>query len=261
MDMDSGQIARIKKMEDDFNLVSEVIKSLDNSLSDYEAAGLKAHMQALAKGSDCPGSKCNEMTDNQYNAMSKLVVVNACIRQADSRTLRIAEPIIDALAQRYETVRYDLPQMEGIVPLTPALYACRGTGDIPLWAIDAAKAIAAADRIVIAAPFWDMSFPAVLKCFFEQTSLFDITFTDTGKTCTGLCKEPKVLYITTRGMDIPTGDPREQATPYLKALGTLWNLGELTTLAAWNMDYRSPEDLEATISARIQEGLERARTW
>ena len=39
--------------------------------------------------------------------MSKLVVINACVRQADSRTLRIAQPIIDALSRRYETIRYD----------------------------------------------------------------------------------------------------------------------------------------------------------
>ena len=185
----------------------------------------------------------------------KLVVINACVRQADSRTLRIAEPVIKALAERYETIRYDLPEMESIVPLTPALFAERGNGIIPSWALEAAKAIAAADCILIAAPFWDMSFPAVLKCFFDLTSLFDITFTDNGKTCAGLCKAPKVLYITTRGMDISTGDPREQATPYLRAIGSLWNLGEITTIAATNMDYSTPEEIERKIEAAIREGL------
>ena len=51
----------------------------------------------------------------------KLVIINACVRQGESRTLRIAEPVIEALAGRYETVRYDLPEMEGIIPLTPGL--------------------------------------------------------------------------------------------------------------------------------------------
>ena len=193
--------------------------------------------------------------------MKKLVVIDACVRQSESRTRRIAEPVISALAERYEIVRYNLPEMEGIVPLDPRQFEERGQGCIPSWAVKAARDIAAADRIVIAAPFWDMSFPAALKCFFEQTSLFDITFTDNGSTCVGLCKAPKVLYITTRGMDIPTGDPREQATPYLKALETLWNLGELTTIAAWNMDYSSAREIEEKISACIAEGLELARNW
>ena len=193
--------------------------------------------------------------------MSKLVFIDACIRQSESRTRRIAYPILSALSQRYEIVRYDLTEKDGIVPLNPKLFEGRGQGDIPGWALQAAKDIAEADRILIAAPFWDMSFPAVLKCFFEQVSLFDITFTDNGKTCVGLCKAPKVLYITTRGMDIPTGDPCEQATLYLKALGSLWNLGELTTIAAWNMDYSSAEEIDKKISACISEGLELSVDW
>jgi len=193
--------------------------------------------------------------------MKSLVVINACVRQADSRTLRVAEPVIEALAKRYKITRYDLPDMD-IVPLNPELFAERGLGEIPSWASEAASAIAGADRILIAAPFWDMSFPAVLKCFFEQTSLFDITFTDNGNTCVGLCKAPKVLYITTRGMDIPTGNLREQATPYLKALvGSLWNLGELTTISARNMDYSSEEEIEKKISRAVADGTKLAQTW
>ena len=193
--------------------------------------------------------------------MNKLVIVDACVRQRDSRTLRIAEPIISALAERYEVVRYDLPEMEGIVPLDPRLFEERGRGEIPAWAMQAARDIADADRILVAAPFWDMGIPAVLKCFFEQTSLFDVTFTDNGQTCVGLCKAPKVLFVTTRGMDIPTGDPREQATPYLRALGTLWGFGELTTISAKNLDYSSLAEVEAKVADCVAEGLALARRW
>lgn len=192
--------------------------------------------------------------------MKTLVVIDACVRQADSRTLRIAEPIVAALSKRYKVVRYNLPEMD-IVPLNPGLLADRGEGEIPAWASEAASVIARADRILIAAPFWDMSFPAVLKCFFEQTSLFDITFTDDGKTCTGLCKAPEVLYITTRGMDIPTGSELEQATPYIKALSHLWNLGELTTIAAQNMDYSTEEEIDGKIADAVAEGIQLAKTW
>lgn len=192
--------------------------------------------------------------------MKSLVVIDACVRQSDSRTLRIAEPIIEALAKRYKITRFDLTEMD-IVPLNPRLFAERGLGGPPAWAKEAATAFARADRILIAAPFWDMSFPAVLKCFFEQTSLYDITFTDNGKTCVGLCKSPKVLYITTRGMNISTGDDLEQATPYLRALGCLWNLGELTTIAAGNMDYNSDAEIGEEIDACVTEGLILATTW
>ena len=192
--------------------------------------------------------------------MKTLVVIDACVRQSESRTLRIAGPVIEALSKRYKVVRYELPEMD-IVPLNPGLYAERGLGKIPSWAKEAATSIAKADRILIAAPFWDMSFPAVLKCFFEQTSLFGITFTDNGKTCEGLCKAPKVLYITTRGMDIPTGSFLDQGTPYLRALGALWNLGEMTVLDVHNTDYLPEEELREQINSTTEEGLELAKTW
>jgi Acyl carrier protein phosphodiesterase len=192
--------------------------------------------------------------------MKKLVVIDACIRGEESRTRRIAEPVIEALAKRYEITRFDLTQMP-MEPLTPQTYADRAAGKVPAWALDAARQIAEADRIVVAAPFWDMSFPAVVKVFFEHTSLFDITFTDNGRTCVGKCKCEKVMYITTRGMNIPTGDAREQGTSYLQALSQLWDLGIVLTVAAWNMDYASPEEIEDKIESATRFGLRLAETF
>ena len=188
--------------------------------------------------------------------MDNLLFIDACVRQSDSRTLRIAEPIIEALKPRFRHFFwYNLPEMDCIGPLTPKSFADRGEGNIPEWAKETATRIRQASAIVIVAPFWDMSFPAVLKCFFEQVSLFDITFTDNGETCVGLCEQAHVIYITTRGMDIPTGSPREQATPYLKALASLWSLGEVTTIAASNMDYSSESVIDAKITQAVKEGI------
>ena len=192
--------------------------------------------------------------------MKKLVVIDACIRGEESRTRRIAEPIIRELAKRYDITRYDLARMP-MEPLTPESYAQRVAGSVPTWAVEAAKALAEADRIVVAAPFWDMSFPAVVKVFFEQTSLFDITFTDNGRSCVGLCKCEKVMYITTRGMNIPTGDTREQGSSYLQALSRLWDLGTVLTVAAWNLDYSTPEELEEKIESATRFGLRLAETF
>jgi FMN-dependent NADH-azoreductase len=192
--------------------------------------------------------------------MKKLVVIDACIREGESRTRRIAEPIIRRLESRYEVTFFHLTEMS-MEPLTPKTYADRAAGIIPEWAVKAAKTVAEADRIVIAAPFWDMSFPAVLKTFIEHISLFDITFTDNGRSCVGLCKCEKVMYITTRGMNIPTGDPREQGSSYLTALSSLWDLGIVLTVAAWNMDYASPEELEEKIESATRFGLRLCETF
>ena len=192
--------------------------------------------------------------------MKKLVGIDAGIRGEESRTRRIAEPVIEALAKRYEITRLDLTKMP-MEPLTPQTYAQRAAGIVPEWAQEASRTIAEADRIVIAAPFWDMSFPAVVKVFFEHTSLFDVTFMDNGRTCVGKCKCEKVMYITTRGMNIPTGDAREQGTSYLQALSQLWDLGIVLTVAAWNLDYSTPEEIEEKIENATRFGLRLAETF
>ena len=131
----------------------------------------------------------------------------------------------------------------------------RANGIVPEEYVEMAKKLAAADRLVIAAPFWDMSFPSALKVFLENMSLFNVTFGSNEKECYGLCKAEKVLYITTRGMNINTGDALEQATPYIKAIGKLWGLGELHVISAQNMDYSTEEQKTEKVDNAIEEGL------
>ena len=56
-------------------------------------------------------------------------------------------------------------------------------------------------------------------------------------------------------MNISTGDALEQATPYIKALSRLWGLGELSVIAAQNMDYSTEEQKAEKVKAAIAEGM------
>ena len=56
-------------------------------------------------------------------------------------------------------------------------------------------------------------------------------------------------------MDIPTGDFRDQGSSYLKDLSSLWGLGEVITVAAWNLDYM-PVD---KVNKKLEETTELAR--
>ena len=191
--------------------------------------------------------------------MEHLVIINSCMRE-DSRTKIILDSATKALAERYEIEAINVNSL-ALPPLSPEVLAERSAGRVPKETVDIAKKIAAADRIVIAAPFWDMSFPAILKAFFENMSLYNITFTDNGATCTGLCKCKRVLYITTRGMDIPTGDFRDQGTSYLKALSSLWGLGDIITVAAWNLDYLPASKVDERVSSASELAKEIAKTF
>ena len=191
--------------------------------------------------------------------MENLIIINSCMRE-DSRTKIILDSATTALAERYEIEAINVNSL-ALPPLSPEVLAERSAGTVPNATVDIAKKIAAADRIVIAAPFWDMSFPAILKAFFENMSLYNITFTDNGATCTGLCKCKRVLYITTRGMDIPTGDFRDQGTSYLKALSSLWGLGDIITVAAWNLDYLPASKVDERVASASELAKEIAKTF
>ena len=191
--------------------------------------------------------------------MDKLIYIDATMRE-ESRTRMIAEPLVGELAKRYEIERIKLDGVDFPAVGSRILHD-RDNGIVPQEYADMAGRIAAADRIVIAAPFWDMSFPSILKVFLENMSLFHITFDSDDTHCYGLCRCEKVLYVTTRGMNIHTGDPLEQATPYIKALSCLWGLGELFVVAAENMDYSTPEQIREKISDAVSEGLEICRRF
>ena len=66
---------------------------------------------------------------------------------------------------------------------------------------DLAKQFAAADEVVIGAPYWDLSFPAILKVYVEHITVNGIVFhyrEDTGMP-EGLCRAKRLVYITTSG--------------------------------------------------------------
>lgn len=192
--------------------------------------------------------------------MPKLIVIDACLRDKLSRTKQILTPLVAELSKRYEVETITLDG-EDYQAIGRKVLTERANGKVPDHIVNLSKRIAAADRIVIAAPFWDMSFPSILKVFIENMSLFNITFSDNGSQCEGLCKCEKLLYITTRGMNIHTADPMDAATPYIKAIAALWGLGEVITLSAENLDYSTPEQINQKINTAIEQGLEICRSF
>lgn len=187
--------------------------------------------------------------------MKRLLFIDVCIRKDDSRTRYLALPIIERLKSKYEVTAINLYDTD-ITPVTAARYNERahyGPADEDVYF---ARLFAEADRIVIAAPFWDMSFPSILKVFFEHISLPDITFVNNPDNSTkGNCKAEKLLYITTRGMEIPTGGSLDQATSYLKALGWLWGIPEILTVAAYGMDVTDESTCKQRLECALNDGL------
>ena len=129
-----------------------------------------------------------------------VLFVNACVRSA-SRTRRLAGKLLETLAQPFEELRLE----EVSFPVcNEAFLAMReerlfeGALEDPLF--DLARQFAEAETIVIAAPYWDLSFPAMLKQYLEQVTVVGISFRYTWEGIPqGLCRAKRLFYVTTAG--------------------------------------------------------------
>ena len=123
-----------------------------------------------------------------------------------SNTRKIADALVANLQQtgEYVTEQLVLEKLD-LRPFTSETLAHRnqlrhaenGT-TTPLFAY-LAHQFAEADVIVVAAPFWDGSYPALLKVYLEHISVTGIVnrYTDHGPV--GQCRGQKLYYVTTRG--------------------------------------------------------------
>ena len=128
-----------------------------------------------------------------------ILFINACVRE-NSRTLALARSIMKGMLGDITEVKLTVEDVE---PLDGESLDKRenlihiGKYDDPMFRY--AKQFAEADEIVIAAPFWDLSFPAKLKIYFEQITVSGLTFKYEKGHPVGLCKAKSLTYVTTSG--------------------------------------------------------------
>lgn len=140
--------------------------------------------------------------------MKKLLFIDACVNRGISRTEQLAQTLLKEMNQNgeYEIETLNLED-EDLKLFTGKESALResltraGNFEGPLFIY--AKQFAAADRIVVAAPYWDFSFPARMKCYLEQICVTGLTFTFSSKGIPGgLCHADSLHYVTTSGGSI-----------------------------------------------------------
>lgn len=162
-----------------------------------------------------------------------ILFINACVRE-NSRTKRLADRVIAGLdGDVTELCLED----ERLRPLDHDLLVERDrligqeAFDDPMFRY--ARQFAEADEIVIAAPYWELSFPAILKTYIELISVTGVTFGyDDGRPA-GLCKGKRLIYVTTAGGPVMA----DFGYPYIKALAeTFYGIPEIVCYRAENLD-------------------------
>ena len=85
--------------------------------------------------------------------------------------------------------------------------------DAPVY--DLARQFRAADRVVVAAPFWDLTFPAALRTYIEYISANGLTYHYEADGCHGDCAMfgiPAFSYVFAGGLDLDPAKTEEILT-------------------------------------------------
>lgn len=149
------------------------------------------------------------MMEKEMKKQTKVLYINCCPRE-ESRTERLAQELLKKLQEKrnsdnsYLEVEEMKLYEQNLQPLNldrlnrrTKLIDMQDYSD-PMFGY--AKTFAAADIIIIAAPFWDLSFPSELKIYLENIYATGIVskYGPDGMPV-GLCKAEKLYYVTTAG--------------------------------------------------------------
>ena len=195
--------------------------------------------------------------------------MDTCLRTG-SRTRELADAFLNAYRKAHPQDTVD------VVRLAEADIHCirgeelerrealKSEGKIDAPEFAEARRFAAADGIVVAAPMWELSFPAILKAYIETVSVPGITFRygegDTG--CIGCCKASRLLYLTTRG-GLYTGAASglELGEKEMKSLSQFFGIPGFDCLFAEGTDLLPPEEVAGRMEQAKSAAAQMARVW
>ena len=168
-----------------------------------------------------------------------VLFINGCVREG-SRTLELARAVLAKESGEIREVRLYPDGPEGLTAETlrqrdELLKKGEYMHPVFRWA----RQFAQADVIVIAAPYWDLMFPAKVRAYLEQITVSGITFRyDTNGIPQGLCKASRLIYVTTAGGPIVYDFGFE----YVKTLGhVFFGIEDVRLVKAEGLDIRGAD--------------------
>ena len=172
--------------------------------------------------------------------MEKLLYIDCCIRRNESRTKKLADYFMDKITKsgKYEVTELCLMD-EPLTYMSEGFFRQREEliekGELNHPRFRYAHQFAQADKIVIAAPLWDLSIPALLKVYIENLCVDKITFGENENGLYGLCKADNMVFITTRGT-FYENTPLENGSRYMKSMAEFWGIKDYDCIFAEGMD-------------------------
>ena len=183
----------------------------------------------------------------------KLLFIDGCVSQRGpaSRTRALAEAFLSAFQESHPGAEVETVTLEALdlKPFLPAALNQRdelaSVGAFGAPVFDLARQFQAADKIVAAAPFWDLSFPAVMRTYIEYISANGLCYHYEADGCHGDCRADRLAYLTTGG-DFER--PESLGVLYWKQLSKMFGVPRFDYVFAGGLDVdpaKAPELLEA----------------
>ena len=183
----------------------------------------------------------------------KLLFIDGCVSQRGpaSRTRALAEAFLSAFQESHPGAEVETVTLEALdlKPFLPAALNQRdelaSVGAFGAPVFDLARQFQAADKIVAAAPFWDMSFPAVMRTYIEYISANGLCYHYEADGCHGDCRADRLAYLTTGG-DFER--PESRGVLYWKQRSRMFGIPRFDYVFAGGLDVdpaKAPELLEA----------------
>jgi len=138
----------------------------------------------------------------------KLLFVDCCISQRgeESRTRKLAETYLETYLKYHPEAELEIIPPEELLSLPPfdvemleEREALAQSGRFDDHVFDLARQFREADAIVVAAPYWDMSYPAALKTYIEHISAVGLTYHYEMDGVHGDCQAEHLVYLTSGG--------------------------------------------------------------
>lgn len=170
-----------------------------------------------------------------------------------SRTKRLAKAYLDAFLKAHPGTEVETVTPEALLALRPFdaamlderdALAAEKRWDAPVFAL--ARQLRAADAVVVAAPYWDLSYPAALRTYIEYVSANGLTYHYEADGCHGDCRAERLVYLTTGG-DVERED--SVGVAHWRQLAAMFGAKRFDYVFAGGLDL-VPERTEALLAAQ-----------
>ena len=191
--------------------------------------------------------------------MSKVLYIKANIKnEGESRTFKVSDSFVEEYKKNNpedEIITLDLYK-ENIDFLRAddlgKLFGPKDEESKNNSILKYAYQFADADKYIIAAPMWNLSFPAILKAYIDYVSVSGITFKYTAEGPVGLLNNKKAVHIVSRGGGYDNS-PYEMGDRYLRTILGFFGIKDIETIAIDNLDV-----MGVHVKEKVEEGIEKA---